>query len=289
MKNLFVLLITVPLVLTLDNPNRDWDNWRNINWSNFDWKDLDWKSNWDNLKNKSKLIPDDIKKILELPEDVMKQVFDTFTLNLTVLQQLVQIELAKGSAFGKEKLKELFEKATETLNILSLKVCNETNNEYNICRNNKKDSISKIIEIVQNHLGTCPSIVNEISKLSGDPEMNLKHILSLVNSITENPDAIANDKSQVIYDALNCLQDKFEDYWPIIKKQLGANETSVRLEVKNILMNSMFNYANIIKYEEIDGYIQKANEFTGLISDPKAKEMYQNIFKNLKTYNNFTE
>lgn len=54
-------------------------------------------------------------------------------------------------------------------------------------------------------------------------------------------------------------------------------------------MNSMSNFGNIIKNEEIDGYIQKANEITGLISDPKAKELYKNIFKNLKSYNNFSE
>mgnify|MGYP006916137756 FL=1 len=298
MKNLFFLLITVPLILSIEIPNWDWDNWRNWNWSNWDWSNwdwnsLDWNSNWDweSLKNKSNfVIPENIKKILKLPEEQMKEVFKKLTGNLTALQNLVQNELAKGSEIAQEKLKELFEKTTETLNILSLKLCNETNNnDYKICRDNKKDSMSKIIEIVQNHLGNCSSIVDEISKLSGDPEMNLKHILSLVNSITENPDAIANGKSQVIFDALNCLQDKFEDYWKIIAEKLGDNETSIRLEVKNLLMNSMSNFGNIIKNEEIDGYIQKANEITGLISDPKAKELYKNIFKNLKSYNNFSE
>ena len=243
--------------------------------------DLDW--NWDNLKNKSKaLIPDNIKKILELPEEAMKQVFDRLTGNLTALQQLVQKELEKGSEIAQEKLKELIEKTTETSNILSLKVCNKTNNEYEICRNNKKESMSDIIDIFQNHLGTCSSIVNKITQLTADPEMNLKRILSIVNSITENPDAIANGKSQVIYDALNCLQDKFADYWQNISEQLGANATSVKIEVENLLVNSMSNYANIIKYEEIDGIIKKANDITGLISDPKVKEMYQKIFKELK-------
>lgn len=293
MKNLFILLITVPLILTLEVPHWDWNDWRNWNWSNWDWSnwnwdDLDWNS--DTLKNKSKaLIPDNIKKILELPEEAMKQVFEILTRNLTALQQLVKKELEKGGTNAQEKLKELLEKSTETSNILSFKVCNKTNNnDYEKCRNNKKESMSDIIDIFQSHLGTCSSIVKEITQLTSNPEMNLKRILSLVNSITENPDAIANGKSQVIYDAINCLQDKFEDYWQNISEILGPNATSVKIEVENLLLNIMSNYGNIMKYEEIDGIIKKADKITGLISDPKAKEMYQKIFKELKKYNNFT-
>ena len=55
------------------------------------------------------------------------------------------------------------------------------------------------------------------------------------------------------------------------------------------MLNSWSNFVSIIHFEEIDGFIQKANEKTGLISDSKAKEIHQGIFKMLKKYNNFKE
>jgi len=115
------------------------------------------------------------------------------------------------------------------------------------------------------------------------------YLLFLANAISENPDALEKGKSQIVYDILNCLQDKFEEYWPTIQAKLGDQEKNVKIDVTNLLLNSYSNLVNVIHFDEIDGYIQKANNLTGLISDEQAKKIQQGIFNLLKKFNEFGE
>ena len=98
----------------------------------------------------------------------------------------------------------------------------------------KKKLISNLLGAIQENFGECSVIINEISKLTENAEMNLKYILFLVNTISENPDAIDKGKSQILYDILNCLQGKLEEYWPTISANLGTNEINVKLDVTNL-------------------------------------------------------
>ena len=81
-------------------------------------------------------------------------------------------------------------------------------------------------------------VIGQISKLTENAEMNLKYILFLIDSITENPDAIEKGKSQIVYDILNCLKDKMEDYWPTISAQIGEQSLSItaKKDVTSLLL-----------------------------------------------------
>ena len=70
--------------------------------------------------------------------------------------------------------------------------------------------------------------------------MSLKYILFLVNSLSENSDAIEQGKSQIIYDILNCLQEKMDEYWPNIKAKLSDQsvELNVKQDITNLLLKS---------------------------------------------------
>jgi len=145
----------------------------------------------------------------------------------------------------------------------------------------------------------CSQIVQIITSkmLSEDFDANLKYILLLVNEITNNPDALEEGLSQVVYDLTNCLQEKFNEYWPKIEKYLEEKKSylkqsilAVKKDVSNILMQSISNLVNVLHFEEIDGYIQQAKdeiEKNGLIALDKAKKINQNIFNFIKNLNEF--
>jgi hypothetical protein len=208
-------------------------------------------------------------------------------LNTQIANIQKEIEAKKDNI--QDQIKQVMEKATETAKYVSYIVCDAAKMDYEECRSDKKKLLSNLLGIVQENFGECSTIVGEITKLSENFELNLKYLLFLANAISENPDALEKGKSQIVYDILNCLQDKFEEYWPTIQAKLGDQEKNVKIDVTNLLLNSYSNLVNVIHFDEIDGYIQKANDLTGLISDEQAKKIQQGIFNLLKKFNEFGE
>ena len=141
----------------------------------------------------------------------------------------------------------MVEKVTETAKYLSYKVCNIADLSYEECRSNKKLLLSRLLKTIEYNFGQCSEIVNQISLLSENPEEGLKYILLLANSLSENSDAIEQGKSQIIYDILNCLQEKFVEYWPKIQEKIGNKETeiSVKKDITNLLLKSISNLVDI--------------------------------------------
>ena len=111
----------------------------------------------------------------------------------------------------------------------------------------------------------------------------------MVLSLLENPDAIEEGKSQIIYDIINCLKDKFQDYWPSINSSIFDTELrfNTKLDIIKLLLNSYSNLVNVIHFEVFDGFIQESNKTTGLISDERAKQIYKAIFNISKKFNEF--
>ena len=133
MKNLFVLLITISLIVTIKIPIIDWD-W---NWN------LDWI---DDLVNKLKSdIPtfitnmqNNIKVILQQTEEKKKEYLTGLNTKITELQQKIKEEFEQKKELAQNEVKELIEKITETAKFLSYKVCDAANMDYEECRNDKK-------------------------------------------------------------------------------------------------------------------------------------------------------
>ena len=108
---------------------------------------------------------------------------------------------------------------TETANALSYKVWDMIKSGYEQCNNNKKIFLD-LIEKVEENFGECSIIINEINTLSENKEINLKDFLFIIISLTENPDIIEKGTSQILYDIINCLQEKFETIWPSINSTI---------------------------------------------------------------------
>jgi len=197
--------------------------------------------------------------------------------------------LKKGSKNAQNEIKQLIEDVTETANVLSYKVWKMEKSEYEQCFNNKKRIFKNLIQIVDDNFRKCSVIVDEIYSLSENMEYNLKYFLFLVISLTENPDIIEKGTSQIIYDIINCLQEKFPNLWPSINTKIAktVNPLNVKQDIINLLAKSISNFGAFIQFEERYGFIKKAENITGFIKDEKAKKVYKNIFQILKKFNEF--
>ena len=160
--------------------------------------------------------------------------------------------------------------------------------DYEECRNDKKKLFTNLLDVVKENFGECSVIIGELSKLSDDYEQNLKYFLFMIIALSENPDAIEEGKSQIIYDILNCLKDKLEDYWHSINSTIFDEDLKIntKIDIIKLLLNSFSNLVNSIHFEFLDGFIN-SNVTSGLITDSKAKQIYQGIFNLTKKLNEF--
>ena len=290
MKKLFALLIIIPLLTVVKSPLFDWDWKWNWDWENFTSKFKDFL---DKFKSKVpefiKNMQNKVKEFIEKTEEQKNYFIEELNSKVIDLYEDIKQDIINKKEDVESKLKTLIEKTTEASKFLSYKICDVSRLDYEECRNDKKKLFTNLLDVVKENFGKCSTIIEELSSLSDDIEQNLKYFLFMAISLSENPDAIEEGKSQVIFDILNCLKDKFEDYWPSINSTILNYELriSTKQDIMNLLLNSFSNLVNVIHFEEVDGFIKRANETTGLITDPKAKETYNGIFSLLKKFNEF--
>ena len=280
MKNLFIILILIPLSLNIKFPISDWEwNW-NIKW--------DMGGFLDQFKS-------GIPKFIENMKDGLSKFVQQAEQNQRA--KLEQLKAKALDTYNKVKnstdkqYKALIEQTTETAKYISYKICNSTNmTTYNECRNHKKEVFGQIIEMVHDEF-KCSKIVTIITEqiIQGDVGESLKYILFLVNTITNNPDAIYKGKAQVVYDIVYCLKDKVIENWPEIEAKLNEKDINVQFnkDITNLLLQSMENLVSIIHFEELDGYIEQSDSKTFLIKNEYAKSIHKNIFNTLKKLNEY--
>lgn len=285
MRSFFVLLIFVPLFVTIKIPFTDWTWDLNIDWSG------------DFLKKLQTGVP----QFIENMQSDLIEFYHTFdeSKKEKIIEELKEkamntFEKFKQLTENKEKvLKQLIEEATKTAKYLSYKICDAAKMEsYEECRNNKKAVFRELIGIIKEEF-QCSKIVQIITEqlLNENIEDSIKYILFLADSITSNPDAIEEGKAQVIYDLMYCLQEQLKEHWGEIQAKLSkeTNELALKKDITFILIQSIENLVGIIHFEEIDEFIKKADEKTGLISSDSAKEIHRHIFEMLEKLNKFGE
>lgn len=282
MRNIFLILIFIPIIISIKWPwEWDWDF------------DFDWDSFINNLKS---IIPtfitdmkSKIKDFMNKAEAEKQQIMENLNSEISALQQKIKDDIAQKKEDFENELKNLMEKGTEVAKYLSYKVCDIAQMDYEDCRNNKKQLLLNLLNAVKENFGQCSVVIQQITKLTESAELNLKYILFLINAITENPDAIEKGKTQVVYDILNCLEEKLEEYWPIVSANLAKGEISINVkeDITNLLLSSYSKLVDMIQYDELDGNIEKANNITGLIPAAITKKVHQGIFKLLKRINEF--
>ena len=210
--NLLLILYLILNCTPLSSFNLEWEF--NINFKSF-------------LSKLKSSTPEFIKNIQKNMEEFIKKTEkdkDKYinTLSKKVEESFNKIKngMKKGTSKYQNEIKTLIEKTTETANALKYKLCDISKEENEQCINNKKNIFKNLLNIIQENFGKCSIIVNEILNLSENIEKNLKYFLFLSISLTENPDLIQKGTSQIVYDIINCLQEKFEYLWPSINSKI---------------------------------------------------------------------
>ena len=285
MRNIFVLLIVIPLVVSIKFPFPKWN--------------LDFKFDWNILNLFEKLksaVPQFMNNMKSNIENFMKKTeaqknayLKDLNTKLAEMQQSIKEDIQNRKEAFRVKVKDLMAKATEAAKFLSYKVCDMADMDYEECRTDKKKLITNLLLLIKENFGQCSVIIGQISRITENAEMSLKYILFLVNAITENPDAIEKAQSQILFDVLHCLQYKVEEYWPMISADFSDRQISlnIRQDLTNLLLNTYTNLVNVIHQEELDGDIDKADNRTGLINHPRAKAIQKGIFEIMKRLNQF--
>ena len=97
----------------------------------------------------------------------------------------------------------------------------------------------------------------------------------VLNELTNNPESFTKETSEFIIELVECFETKFNEYWPVVedylrkkKKYLELSIKAVKKDVENIILKTLENLAQLIHFDQLDGYIATAQEEikkTGLI------------------------
>ena len=151
MRNLFTLLIFIPLFVSIKIPYTDWEWDLNLDW-------------FDEFINKIKTgVPEFITKMQNDLKEFIKKAESEKDKKINELkeQALQTYEDLKGKT---EKIyDEFIQHTTQTVKYLSYKICDAADTDYDECRNNKKEVFRKIIGMVQEEF-KCSSIVQIITE-----------------------------------------------------------------------------------------------------------------------------
>ena len=204
---LFALFITLPLILGYATHN----NFNNVMEDALEKADVfDSKSN----QEKDKILKELVSSKSDLNEQIKKY---TSEKNLSpdddivdLMKQLLQINL-------------YFRK----------RVCNR----FKKCVNLQKSLMNDIIAVVEDNFGECPVTIEHITTLTKDTNMNLLALTLVIQSIVDNKTIIDKSKIDIIKNILNCLIDRFNDYFPKIEEQFKNKAFMIRFSRDNHLEN----------------------------------------------------
>ena len=206
-RMLFALFITLPLILGYATHN----NFNNVMEDALEKADVfDSKSN----QEKDKILKELVSSISDLNEQIKKY---TSEKNLSpdddivdLMKQLLQINL-------------YFRK----------RVCNR----FKKCVNLQKSIMNDIIAVVEDNFGECPVTIEHITTLTKDTNMNLLALTLVIQSIVDNKTIIDKSKIDIIKNILNCLIDRFNDYFPKIEEQFKNKAFMIGFSRDNHLEN----------------------------------------------------
>jgi len=206
-RMLFALFITLPLILGYATHN----NFNNVMEDALEKADVfDSKSN----QEKDKILKELVSSISDLNEQIKKY---TSEKNLSPDDDIVDL------------MKQLLE-----INLYFRKrVCNR----FKKCVNLQKSLMNDIIAVVEDNFGECPVTIEHITELTKDTNMNLLALTLVIQSIVDNKTIIDKSKIDIIKNILNCLIDRFNDYFPKIEEQFKNKAFMIRFSRDNHLEN----------------------------------------------------
>ena len=250
------------------------------------------------------------QKIKEIEENIEAFAAAAIQMKEEFLEKIMD-EFNNLISEAKIDLKEVIEKVMEILKYLEYTDCSiyasgSSNKEedtikaklYIECRQTKQSILSRILSYLSNNL-QCDNLQTLVSTnaISKDVEESIKYILLLINELSNNPESFVQNTTEILYDIVECVNDKFDQYWTLIEKNLKETKnylnqsiTAVKKDLEKIFLITLENLAKIIDFEQIDGYIEVKKEEikkTGIIVYEKAKKIQKQILEFAKKLNEF--
>ena len=212
------------------------------------------------------------KKTSEVQMVIIKDLNNTVQ---TVIQKLKNEEKE-----FENNIKTFVKTSIETMNYLTIYNCNKDDNPLE-CKNNKKSIVSQLMYTIKEEF-QCSKIINIITNiLSINIEEYINYILYLLKYSTNLHNLIKNSQILILYDIINCLEEKvFDYYWPQFKVilKLGKNKSiTFKKDSLKILLKSIYNLINMIYKKDKKEYDKSQIIYT----------IISNFFTLLKRLNEF--
>lgn len=146
-----------------------------------------------------------------------------------------------------QTIKTFVKTAIGTIKYLTIYDCNKDVNPLK-CKNDKKEIFFKLFRTINNEF-QCSTIITQM--LSINVKEYINYILYLIQSITKNKSFLVQYKIQILYDIINCLQEKLlGKYWPLVKKHLKLRDNKIIEFKKNSLKILIESIYNLIKFQK---------------------------------------
>ena len=126
---------------------------------------------------------------------------------------------------------DLMKQILEINHYLLNRVCAQEDHK---CVNEKKRLMNNILAVVEDNFGKCEVTIDRMTKLTKDTNMNFVVLNLLIQALIDNKDFIERNKLDIIVNIINCLNDKFNEYFPIIEEQYGHKAAVVTFLKKSL-------------------------------------------------------
>ena len=270
MKKILIFLILIPIFINIEYP------------------DFHIYSTLDSLLKKLKTnIPEYITDIRDKIIDFKDMAFETQQeilneLNDTMKTVIKEIKESKDNI--NENIKEFIEEGTKIAGLLTGRDCGILDYiPFYECSDIKKYILKQILGTIRDEF-QCSKIIELITTnlISKSLTNNLKSVLFFIETLSSNPDAFIEGSAQILFDVINCMQEKLDIYWPKIEDYIDMKEISseVKKDSLFILIYSVTNLIELVRQEEKDGILTKLN---GLIYTDMAKN-YKKVFLILQKF-----
>ena len=230
MRILFALFITLPLMLSITIDPEELQ------------KSIFMKVDKDQIKKKE----DFMTKTEEEKDKILKEL-DKSILDLN---EKIKKYISEKNEYPNDDIVDLMNKIIEIIAYMEAKVCNQQDNNYNNCINEKKRFMKNLLSAVEYNFGKCDVTLEHINKLTNYVIYNLSLLSNLIEYIIQNIDYMEKSQAYIITNILECLGFKTEGYWPAVSAQLEKDGFSAEQEslLKELNIESLFEeYAKMYK------------------------------------------
>ena len=227
MRILFALFITLPLMLSITIDPEELQLFMKVDKDQIQKKE-DFMTKTE--EEKDKILKELDKSILDLNEKIKKKY--------------------EKNEYPNDDIVDLMNKIIEIIAYMEAKVCNQQDNNYNNCINEKKRFMKNLLSAVEYNFGKCDVTLEHINKLTNYVIYNLSLLNKLNEYIIQNIDYMEKSQAYIITNILVCLGYKMEGYWPAVSAQLEKDGFSAEQEslFKDLNMAFLFeDYAKMYK------------------------------------------